>query len=119
VAAFDPARWHRSHPDRRLAGVAAAVAHALAFPVNGVRLAFIVLTFVTHLGPLLYAALWLILPFAPGDKSPVERGLAAALDWVTRLRSEPPAPPPSRPANGADREEERFMATTLPGGPGA
>ncbi len=46
VAALDPARWYRDHPGRRLAGVAAAIGHAVALPVSGVRLGFVVLTFV-------------------------------------------------------------------------
>jgi len=44
VAAFDPARWYRSHPERRLAGVAAAIGHAVAVPIVAVRVAFIVFT---------------------------------------------------------------------------
>jgi phage shock protein PspC (stress-responsive transcriptional regulator) len=121
VAVFDPERWHRSHPDRRLAGVAAALAHPFALPVTAVRVGFIVLTFVTHLGPVIYGALWLLLPFSPGGRSPLERGLALVLDWLENLRGEPPAarpsPPRSEPPDRADGSASSFTATTLPGGP--
>ncbi len=73
---FDPERWHRDHPERRVAGVTAALAHALALPMGAVRLAFIVLTFFHLLGPSLYAALWLLIPFSPGGEAPFGRLLA-------------------------------------------
>jgi len=112
VAALDPARWYRDHPGRRLAGVAAAIGHAVALPVSGVRLGFIVLTFVHLIGPLLYGALWLIVPFTPQGPSLLERGLARAQDWVARLRGRDR--PPSA-ANGADRSD--LDAGAVPGGP--
>jgi phage shock protein PspC (stress-responsive transcriptional regulator) len=112
VAALDPARWYRDHPERRLAGVAAAVGRALAFPVSGVRLGFLVLTFVHLIGPLLYGALWLIVPFTPQGPSLLERGLARAQDWAARLRGR--NRPPSA-ANGADRSD--LGAGAVPGEP--
>jgi phage shock protein PspC (stress-responsive transcriptional regulator) len=114
VAAFDFDRWYRDHPERRLAGVAAAVSHVLAVPVTFVRVGFLVLTFIHLLGPILYGILWLLLPFAPGTPSPLERGLAAAQDWVRRLRglsSRRPGPPPEA-RNGGD-----YGAGAVPGGP--
>lgn len=98
IAALDPARWYRDHPERRLAGVAAAVAHALAFPVTWVRVGFIVLTFLHFLGPVVYLALWVVLPFQPGGPSLIERGIAMVQGWFPRSGT----PPPRRPANGAD-----------------
>jgi len=116
VAAFDPARWHRSHPERRIAGVASAIGHALAVPIAAVRLVFIVLTFVTHLGPVLYGALWLLIPYAPGERSRLERWLESALEWLGRWRSEPQGPTaPRTPPNGPDRDVRGF--DTLPGEP--
>jgi phage shock protein C len=96
LVTFDTERWHRSHPDARLAGVCAAVAHALAVPTAVVRLAFVVLTFFHLLGPLLYAGLWLIIPRRSGDESQLEcafrlgQSLAATLSG---RRIGPPAPP--------------------------
>jgi len=112
VAALDPARWYRDHPERRVAGVAAAVAHALALPVSGVRLGFLVLTFIHLLGPLVYGALWLIVPFAAGGPSPLEGGLARAQGWVARLRGQGRTAPT---ANGADRDD--LGTGAVPGGP--
>jgi phage shock protein PspC (stress-responsive transcriptional regulator) len=98
IAALDPARWYRDQPGRRLAGVAAAVGHVLAVPVTAVRVAFVVLTVVHLLGPLLYVLLWLVVPFAPGSPSLLERALAAAQDWVASLRG---VTRPPRASNGA------------------
>ncbi len=76
LTALDPERWHRDHADRRLAGVATAVARALAVPVGAVRVGFLVLAFFHLLGPILYGALWLVVPFRAGEDSPLTRGLA-------------------------------------------
>ena len=96
LTSFDSTHWHRSHPEARLAGVCAALAHALAVPVAAVRLAFVVLTFFHLLGPLLYGGLWLIIPAQPGEDSLLERLLRRALDLAAMLggrRHEPPGPP--------------------------
>ena len=116
VAAFDPGRWHRSHPERRIAGVAAAVAHALALPLGAVRVAFVALTFVHLLGPLLYGALWLLIPREPGGRSPLEQGLERIRLWLGQWL--PPSPTPGAPGapNGADRDGDAFHAV-VPGGP--
>jgi phage shock protein PspC (stress-responsive transcriptional regulator) len=96
LTSFDAERWHRSHPEARLAGVCAALAHALALPVAAVRLVFVVLTFFHLLGPLFYAALWLIIPRRPGEESLLEQALRRALDLAAHLggrRNGPPGPP--------------------------
>ena len=96
LASFDPQRWHRSHPETKLAGVCAALAHALAVPVAIVRLAFVVLTFFHLLGVFIYASLWLLIPRRPGGESQLEVLLRWALDLAGMLsgrRSGPPAPP--------------------------
>ena len=97
LAGFDLAGWYRDHPERRLGGVAAAMAQALAVPVVLVRVAFVVTTlFVFHIGPLVYSALWLLLPYAPGDEPPLERGLDGALQTLRRWRQA--GAPPGGPA---------------------
>src|SRR5262245_65616831 len=79
LVAFDLSAWYRDHPERKVAGVAAALGHALAVPVMVVRAAFVVCTlFVLHIGPLVYAALWLLIPFEPGGDPPLERALGEA-----------------------------------------
>jgi len=86
LTALDPERWFRDHPERRVAGVASAVARALAVPVGAVRLGFIVLTFIHFLGPLLYGALWLLIPFASGGDAPLTHVLAWLRDALERAR---------------------------------
>ena len=97
---LDAASWHRDHPERVVAGVAAAVAHATAVPVTLVRAAFVVLAFVHLLGPLVYGALWLLLPERAGEPSLLERALDGGAAALRRMRggghgptgSIPPAP---------------------------
>ena len=97
LASFDPTHWYRSHPEARLAGVCAALAHALAVPVAAVRLGFVVLSFFHLLGPLLYGGLWLIIPGHAGEDSLLERLLRWALDLAATLggRHNPPPGPPN------------------------
>ncbi len=83
LTSFEPTVWHRSHPEARLAGVSAALAHALAVPLAGVRLVFIVLAFLHLIGPVVYGGLWLIIPGAPGEPSIAEQLLRRALAWVS------------------------------------
>ena len=51
LPAGDAQPWRRDHPDRRVAGVAVAAAHAFGVPVASARVVFIVLTFIHFLGP--------------------------------------------------------------------
>lgn len=88
----DGPQWCRDHPDRRLAGVAAAVGRTFGVSVAAARIGFIALTFVHLLGPLAYAALWLAIPFRPDDPSWLERGLAHARDAVSRMRGHSTVP---------------------------
>ena len=88
----DPEKWYRDRPERRVGGVSAAVANGLALPVGGVRLAFLALTFLHLAGVLLYLALWLIIPFAPGTESVLERWLDRARLLVAQLRGRWPNP---------------------------
>lgn len=92
LTTFDVARWHRSHPEARVAGVCAALAHALSLPVTVVRLGFVVLTLVlpVHaLGLLLYGALWLVIPKEPGGESLLEEWLRRGLAIAARFSGRP------------------------------
>jgi phage shock protein PspC (stress-responsive transcriptional regulator) len=100
LTSFAADRWHRDHPEARLAGVCAAVANALAVPVAAVRLAFIVLTFFHLLGPLLYVGLWLIIPPRPGADSLLEELLDWLLGWLRSVNQRSDGPIPPRPASG-------------------
>ena len=99
LTSFDPARWHRDHPERRLAGVCAALANMLAVPVALVRLGFVLLTVFHLVGVLLYVGLWVVIPRRPGEDSLLERGLHELLALARKLsgRQDPPNPPPIDP----------------------
>ena len=101
------------------AGVASAVARALAVPVGAVRLGFIVLTFLHFLGPLLYGALWLLVPFSPGGDAPLTSALARARNLLDQLLSStshkehrPDDPPARHPAR--ENGDDTPRTTTLP-----
>ncbi len=115
----------RNRPGKQIAGVSVALAESFDLPVTFVRLSFIILTFVSFLGPIMYAALWVIFPFeaqghAPlhrlthgdaGESSIAERLLNWAEDaiaWLRKLfrgqtRTTPSSPSPS---NGSDKPIE-------------
>ena len=87
LAAFDPASWYRDRPERRLAGVAAAVAQALAVPVAAARFGFLVLAPFHLVGVVVYAALWMIVPFQSGDEPPFARLLKQGSRIADGLRN--------------------------------
>ena len=93
LTALSPEHWSRKHSERRLAGVAVAIARALAMPVGVVRIGFIVLSFFHFLGPLLYGALWAVIPLNAGEESLLERGLGRAKDIAAQFHGQPPRPP--------------------------
>jgi phage shock protein PspC (stress-responsive transcriptional regulator) len=84
LVTFEQERWHRGHGDARIAGVASAIARAMSLPLPLVRLGFVVLTIVHLVGLVLYVALWLVIPPAPGDPSVLERWLETMQGWVRR-----------------------------------
>jgi phage shock protein PspC (stress-responsive transcriptional regulator) len=85
LSAIDPRGWHRDQPGRRIAGVSVAVARSLALPVGAVRAAFVLATFFQMLGPVIYAALWLTIPFRADGDSLLDRAIAEVRAIVTRL----------------------------------
>jgi phage shock protein PspC (stress-responsive transcriptional regulator) len=85
LGSLDPAHWQRAYPERRVAGVASALSHALVLPLVAVRLAFIVLVFVHFIGALLYSALWLLIPYTAGERSLLERALAEGQRLIRQL----------------------------------
>jgi phage shock protein PspC (stress-responsive transcriptional regulator) len=87
LAALDPSAWHRDLPERRVAGVAAAMAKALAVPVAVARFGFIVLTPFHFLGAIVYGALWMVVPFRSGEEPPYARLLQAARHLVDEIRA--------------------------------
>ena len=93
---FDADAWHRDHAERRLAGVCASLAHAFSVPVAAVRLGFVVFTLFLHIGLLVYATLWLVLPARPGEDSVLE----SALRWLLAVIG---AAKPRRPDDSLTR----------------
>jgi phage shock protein PspC (stress-responsive transcriptional regulator) len=92
LPAEDGRDWFRDHPERRVAGVAAALGRTLGVPVAGTRIALIALTFFHFLGPLIYGALWLAIPFRPDEPSWLERGFAHGRELARRLRDRSAVP---------------------------
>ena len=74
----DPSEWHRGHPDRRIAGVCAAIAHHMAISVTAVRAGFLLFTLLHGFGFVIYGVLWFLLPNEPGGRSGVDRVVEAA-----------------------------------------
>jgi phage shock protein PspC (stress-responsive transcriptional regulator) len=93
VSSLDPRQWYRDRPERRVAGVAAAIARPLALPLGVVRVAFLVLTFVHFLGLVLYGALWLVIPFSPGGRSRFDEGVERLGAAIAALRNHGPRAP--------------------------
>jgi phage shock protein PspC (stress-responsive transcriptional regulator) len=87
VGTATPEPWQRDLPERRMAGVAAAVGRRLGLPVTAVRLGFVALGFLHLVGVLAYAVLWLLIPFRAGEESALEHGLGRAKDAVRDLRT--------------------------------
>ncbi len=93
----DPSEWHRGYPERRVAGVCAAIAQQLRFSVSVVRVAFVLLALFHGLGFALYAVLWFVLPDRPGGRN----GLDRVMDAFRTLFDEP-ATAASPQATGSD-----------------
>ena len=83
----NPAEWHRGFPEGKIAGVCAAVAHYLRFPLSAVRAAFVLLALFHGFGVVLYAILWFVLPDQPGGRSGLDRVVEAARALFGDLRS--------------------------------
>jgi phage shock protein PspC (stress-responsive transcriptional regulator) len=101
LVTLDYDRWQRRHPEAKLAGVCAALARVFVVPVAAIRLGFVVLTLFHFLGPILYGALWLVIPVEPGAPSVLERVLQAALaiaGAASGRRNGPPATRTSGPS---------------------
>jgi phage shock protein PspC (stress-responsive transcriptional regulator) len=117
---------YRNRPGRQIGGVSIALAEAFGISVTLVRLAFIVLTFLSFIGPPLYLVAWVLLPGEPGEASPwgrlvsgepgepsiLERAIQTTEDLFVRVAawfrgetpptesSAPDAPPtPAKPQN--------------------
>ena len=117
LATLDPGRWYRDLPERRVAGVAAALAQAFAVPVAATRLGFLVLAPFHLAGVIAYVALWAVVPFRPGDEPPFARGLQFARRITAELRDAFGRRRPRPQANeskGPGRPHDDIPATGVP-----
>lgn len=76
---------HRNRPERRLAGVCAALADELALPLPLVRAGFLIGVFIPAINSLvilLYLGLWFVTPPALGERSGLDRVIAAIRDLL-------------------------------------
>jgi phage shock protein PspC (stress-responsive transcriptional regulator) len=76
---------HRNRPERRLAGVCAALADELSLPLPLVRAGFLIGAFIPAINSLvilLYLALWFVTPPALGERSALERAIDAIRDLL-------------------------------------
>src|SRR4029453_15252478 len=85
LTGMDPTTWHRDYPERRVAGVSAALPRGRRVSLRGVGVGFSALAFFRLLGPALYGLLWLVIPSRPGDRPPFEDGIARAKEIAGRL----------------------------------
>lgn len=108
----DPRAWHRDYPERKVAGVACAVAENLGVSVSLVRAGFVLLAFVHGVGALLYAALWFVIPREPGADSGFDR-VAEALRTLfgESPRERRATPRPARSAGGKDGASDAWSPT--------
>jgi phage shock protein PspC (stress-responsive transcriptional regulator) len=78
-------RMHRNRPERRLAGVCAALADELALPLPLVRAGFLIGAFIPAINSLvilLYLGVWFVTPPAFGERSALDRVIAALRDLL-------------------------------------
>jgi len=81
--------WHRSGPERRLAGVCMALARELGAPLPAVRAAFVLavaLPGIRLLAAGLYLALWFVTPPEPDEPSALDRVRIVIEDWFGAVR---------------------------------
>jgi len=96
----NPGEWHRDYPERRIAGVCAAIAHQMRFSVSAVRAAFVLLALFHGIGFALYAVLWFVLPAQSGGRNGLDRLIDAG-----RALFDEPATVASPRAKGPDQED--------------
>jgi phage shock protein PspC (stress-responsive transcriptional regulator) len=108
----DPRSWHRDYPERKLAGVACAVAENLDVSVSLVRAGFVLLAFFHGIGVLLYAALWFVIPREPGAGSGFDRVVEAVRTLFGEPHRERRVPSrPARPAGDKDGASDAWSQT--------
>jgi len=101
----NPTEWHRGYPERRVAGVCAALAQQFRISVSAVRAAFVLLALFRGLGIALYAVLWFVLPNQPGGRNGLDRlmdAFRALIDHPAKGASPHPTGPDTKDASAGD-----------------
>lgn len=114
LAARDPSAWCRDLPERRIGGVAAAVAQALAIPVAAARFGFIVLAPFHFLGVIVYGALWMVVPFRSGEEPPYGRLMQLVRHLIGEIRAAFGSSGSRPPATSAPRPDGDVPAAGVP-----
>lgn len=89
---------HRDYPEKKLAGVCAAVSRGFSIPVAIVRLGFVLLTLFHGIGLLLYLAAVVCIPNRPQEDSLAERFVLGARGFADAFRNPPAGPQPPQGA---------------------
>jgi phage shock protein PspC (stress-responsive transcriptional regulator) len=100
---------HRNRPERRLAGVCAALSDELSLPLPLVRAGFLIGALIPAINSLvivLYLALWFVTPPAYGERSGLDRVVSALRDLFGVDHAEA-------------RRRERVSSDELPSDPSA
>jgi phage shock protein PspC (stress-responsive transcriptional regulator) len=100
---------HRNRPERRLAGVCAALSDQLALPLPLVRAGFLIgalIPAINTLVILLYVGLWFVTPPSLGERSGLDRVIDALRDLLGVDDAE-------------SRRRESFSSDELPSDPNA
>ena len=84
---------HRDVPERKLLGVAAALARHFRAPIALVRLGFFLLTLIHGMGVLLYLSAAAFLPNREGDSALADRAATGARRFVEGWREGRPRTP--------------------------
>ena len=116
LVALDPSGWYRDRPERKVAGVAAALAHAFAVPVAVARFGFIVGAVFHFVGVIAYAALWLLVPYRIGEEPPFARLVAVVRRMSDEIRDAvgPRRPPTNEPPRASRPPDHDVPATGVP-----
>jgi phage shock protein C len=70
--------WYRSRRGKRIAGVCAGLAEEFGISATPIRLAFVLLTVMGGPGLILYAILWIIMPYREHPRATIESGRTPA-----------------------------------------
>lgn len=100
----------RSSSEKILGGVCGGLARYLNVDVALVRVVMALVVFFTGIGPLVYIALWLLLPLDSGERPLAEDFAGKAQTWVKEQQEKknPTEPSQNGWANPTDTNDQQF-----------